>query len=261
MTVTTEKTDGVFIMKIDGEDVVKFVPSIVTSIFVVNKFIDTKLCFALCNVGESNRFKKTSRCGVTRYCENEAVLTVDDGRTRTGAFDSATTMTVLYEPGRLADIKIFPASVHICGLRDLNECLVMLKFILKYFESTQRQLDEIYGPSPDDELRKEFFERYRTNYPEDESFTAFQATIDASHKCNTIPVVIHSKDIVMTNYKGEFNTLINIRFLYQRLQNYPGLISNLSTMSNSNALNVIILEIEPFYPIKHSSELTEDQIF
>jgi len=191
----------------------------------------------------------------------DKIQTINDGRTRTGAFESATTLSVSFEPGRFADIKIFPSSVHICGLRDLNECKIMLKYILKYFENIQTTLDKIYDNTTSPEEIEEFFNKYRNNYPSDEEFRAFRTAVDASRKCNTIPINIESQNIVMTNYKGSFNTMVNTRELYNKLQSYPGLICNLSTMSNSNALNIIVLEIPPFYPIVHQTNLSEDQIF
>ncbi len=276
---------GGFVMKRGDEEIVRFNPSIVTVLFVVNKFLNTKLCYLLCNISRLGRFRKVSRCGVTRMCkekneevEDDIVETVSDGRTKIGAFESATTMSVLFNQGRFADIKIFPSSVHICGLRNLNECVIMLKHILRYFEGIQNRLDKLYltptipsGSGGDDqeeitpetveEEKDRFFSEYKNNYPSDETMSLFRSTIDTDHLCCTLPIRIQSQDIVMTNYKGTFNTLIDIRLLHARLHDYPSIICNLSTMSNSNALNIIILEAEPFYPPKHSRDLSEEQLF
>lgn len=273
--------DGGFVMKRGDEEIVRFNPSIVTVLFVIHKFLDTRLCYLLCNVSRFGRFRKVSRCGVTRRCvlvtadglagssggniETEDVVeTINDGRTKVGAFESATTMTVAFDESRWADIKIFPSSVHICGLRNLHECLIMLKHVLKYFEGIQTQLNHIYDDennSQQEMMKEEFFNKYKNNYPTEEMMQQFRTAIDSNHSCCTLPIHVQSKDIVMTNYKGSFNTLINIRLLYSRLNEYPGLICHLSTMSNSNALNIIALEAEPFYPPRHVDELSEEQNF
>lgn len=265
---TTERNFDSFVMKINGENVVKFNPSIVTTLFVVHKFIDTQLCYLLCNISKLGRFRKVSRCGITRLCDDTVVEdkidVINDGRTKVGAFESATTMTVLFEDDRYADIKIFPCSVHICGLRDLSECLIMLKYVVKYFESIQVQLNSIYDSNNDSGETKEseeFFAKYKNNYPTEESMTLLRTSLQTDHTCCTLPVTIQSRDIVMTNYKGSFNTLINTRHLYTKLNNYPGFICYLSTLSNSNALNIISLEAPPFYPPKHMNELSEQENF
>ncbi len=249
-----------FIMRVNEHEV-KFTPSIVTSLFVVKEFLDTNLCFLLCNVGKKTKFRKVSRGGETRFYDEsqDAVLYSNDGREKIGAFDNATTMTVIFDSSahRLADVKIFRSSIHICGLRNLNECLIILKYVVRYFEEVQRNLTRIYDEEAS-EGKLEFFSRYSENYPD---LAQLITEVDKSkHACCTLPLVIVNQDIVMTNYKGEFNTQIDIRWLYNKLKEYPSVICHLSTMSNSNALNVIVLETDPFYPVKHVSKYTKDEV-
>lgn len=257
-----DRNVGGFVLEVADKEIVTFTPSIVTSLFMVNKFHDTQVCFLLCKLSKKSRFRSISRCGLTRYInEEDNIVTIDDGRVKKGHFNSAAIITVSYDEKRFADVKVFPQSIHICGLRDLNECLMMLKYVIKYFENLQAQLMNVYSEDATEEVRNEFFESFRSNYPEEKDFNEMVATVDASNICCKVPITIQSTDIVMTNYRGEFNRMINIRVLYHQLQSYPGLICYLSTMSNSNALNIIILESEPFYPVKHVDQLAQEHVF
>lgn len=143
-----------------------------------------------------------------------------------------------------ADIKLFHYTAHVCGLRDVRDARLVMRYIHNAFTGLQVQLDADTG----NELAEAFSEGNRD-----------RATfITENRACCSIPLTVSEGDVVMTNLCGRFPQGLNLRATFTAIsEQYPGVYTYLTTMSKSNYLVVILFEHEP---VRVRGEMTEEQI-
>lgn len=141
-----------------------------------------------------------------------------------------------------ADVKLFHYTVHVCGLRDPHDAELAIRLIELALTQSQEHMNDpalLEEMANGDKNRQEF--------------------LQSNNRCCSEPLVISPGDVVMTNICGRFPKTLNLRSTFQILEdNYPGVISYLTTMSKSNYLAITMFEHEPFVPIRTREEIGEE---
>lgn len=142
----------------------------------------------------------------------------------------------------LADVKLFHYTTHVCGLRNSQDAELVMRVLEQALTSAQARLDNpelLIEFANGNEVRRDF--------------------LQGNTKCCSMPLIISPGDVVMTNICGKFPNFLRLRATHKLLrENYPGVISCLTTMSKSNYLAVTLFEHEPFFPIRTRVEMMAD---
>lgn len=172
-----------------------------------------------------------------------------------------------------ADVKLFHYTAHVCGLRNIKDAQTVMRFIHEAFTNLQNQLNIMKAGPPPSLSSLAIGCGAAVEEEEGEAASASQvaadllsggdptrrAFLEVNTQCCSLPLIVSEGDVVMTNLCGRFPTPLNLRATFHTLsQEYPGVLTYLTTMSKSNYLVVTLFEHAPFEPLRTRHQMTAD---
>lgn len=165
-----------------------------------------------------------------------------------------------------ATVQIFRAgSIQVCGPKNIQDSVRILKILIKDLEDLQRLFDMAYNPGISDENRNA--RNVLMKYMIDANINR-RMHVDSHHNCCTLPLEVVSKDVTLSSARGILNCIresgkrLNLEVLMRKIeQDYPCVFVKYVTRGSLVSIAMHLIEGHPFMPAsRNTKQLTDDKI-